>query len=93
MAPIASFPPIRPSLPPRPVRSSQAAYSIIMYVLQAKDRHNGNMLIDSEGHVVHIDFGFMISNSPGNMSFETAPFKLTREFLEVMDSTADGKSR
>jgi len=71
---------------------SMAAYSIIMYVLQAKDRHNGNMLIDSEGHVVHIDFGFMISNSPGNMSFETAPFKLTREFLEVMDSTADGKS-
>jgi len=70
---------------------SMAAYSVIMYILQAKDRHNGNVLIDSEGHVVHIDFGFLISNSPGNVSFETAPFKLTREYLEVMGSSADGK--
>jgi phosphatidylinositol 4-kinase B len=71
---------------------SLAAYSLITYILQVKDRHNGNLLIDADGHVVHIDFGFMISNSPGNMSFETAPFKLTREFLEVMDSSADGKA-
>ena len=48
-------------------------------------------MIDSDGHIVHIDFGFMLSNSPGNMSIETAPFKLTREFLEVMDSNAEGK--
>ena len=50
---------------------------------QVKDRHNGNLLIDEEGHIIHIDFGFMLSNSPGGVNFESAPFKLTRELLEV----------
>jgi len=63
---------------------SLAAYSIISYLLQLKDRHNGNILIDSEGHVVHIDFGFMLSNSPGNIAFEAAPFKLTLEYLQLL---------
>ncbi|OAA53421.1 phosphatidylinositol 4-kinase PIK1a [Cordyceps fumosorosea ARSEF 2679] len=65
-------------------KRSLAAYSIISYVLQLKDRHNGNVLIDSEGHIVHIDFGFMLSNSPGAVGFEAAPFKLTHEYVDVL---------
>jgi len=63
---------------------SLAAYSILSYILQLKDRHNGNILIDSHGHIVHIDFGFMLSNSPGSVGFEAAPFKLTHEFVDVL---------
>lgn len=63
---------------------SLAAYSTICYVLQLKDRHNGNILIDSDGHIIHIDFGFMLSNSPGSMGFEAAPFKLTQEYVDVL---------
>lgn len=63
---------------------SLAAYSIICYVLQLKDRHNGNILIDNQGHMIHIDFGFMLSNSPGGMGFEAAPFKLTQEYIDVL---------
>lgn len=63
---------------------SLAAYSMISYILQLKDRHNGNVLIDNEGHIVHIDFGFMLSNSPGSVGFEAAPFKFTYEYLEVL---------
>ncbi|KAK9468159.1 kinase-like domain-containing protein, partial [Lipomyces arxii] len=64
---------------------SLAAYSLICYILQIKDRHNGNILLDTEGHVIHIDFGFLLSNSPGSVGFEAAPFKLTQEYIELMD--------
>ncbi|SCU95377.1 LAMI_0F02234g1_1 [Lachancea mirantina] len=64
--------------------ASLAAYSIICYILQVKDRHNGNIMIDNEGHVVHIDFGFMLSNSPGSVGFESAPFKLTYEYVDLL---------
>ena len=56
---------------------SLAGYSVICYILKVKDRHNGNILLDAEGHIIHIDFGFMISNGPGGYNFESAPFKLT----------------
>lgn len=63
---------------------SLAAYSIICYVLQIKDRHNGNIMLDNEGHIMHIDFGFILSNSPGSVGFEAAPFKLTSEYIDVL---------
>eukprot|EP00826_Nyctotherus_ovalis_P060700 TRINITY_DN8548_c0_g1_i4.p3 TRINITY_DN8548_c0_g1~~TRINITY_DN8548_c0_g1_i4.p3 ORF type:complete len:179 (+),score=44.58 TRINITY_DN8548_c0_g1_i4:1125-1661(+) len=66
--------------------ASMAGYSLICYLFQIKDRHNTNLLLDKEGHIIHIDFDFLISNSPGgNMSFERAPFKFTRELMDVMN--------
>ena len=57
----------------------------MQYILQIKDRHNQNIMIDSEGHIVHIDYGFLLSNAPGKgLKFEQAPFKLTTEFVKVL---------
>ena len=64
---------------------SLSAYSVVSYILQIKDRHNGNILIDSQGHLVHIDFGFMLQNSPGGVNFERAPFKLTADYVDLLD--------
>lgn len=56
---------------------SLAGYSFLTYILRLRDRHNGNLLIDSEGNIIHIDFGFLLGHSPGGIDFEAAPFKLT----------------
>ena len=68
--------------------SSLAGYSLVCYFLQIKDRHNGNILIDNEGHLAHIDFGFLLSNAPGKgLKFENAPFKLSRDMVQCLGGT------
>lgn len=44
---------------------SLSAYSLVMYFLQVKDRHNGNIMLHRDGKILHIDFGFLLSNAPG----------------------------
>jgi len=65
---------------------SLAAYSLLSYLFLFKDRHNGNLLLDTAGHVIHIDFGFVFGIAPGgSFSLEmSTPFKLTEEMLDVM---------
>eukprot|EP00762_Andalucia_godoyi_P001891 ANDGO_06107.mRNA.1 Phosphatidylinositol 4-kinase alpha 1 len=73
---------------------SMAAYSVISFILNIKDRHNGNILISEEGHVIHIDFGFIYDISPGgDINFESSPFKLTTEMVAVLGMGIEEKKK
>ena len=63
---------------------SVAPYSVLCHLLQIKDRHNANIMISYTGKVVHIDYGFLLTISPGKLNFETAPFKLSSEMADII---------
>ena len=71
---------------------SLAAYSLVCYFLQVKDRHNGNILLHKDGYIIHIDFGFFLSNSPGKgIEFEKkVPFKLLNEYIDILGGVDSG---
>ena len=49
-------------------------------------------MVDGEGHIIHIDYGFLLSNAPGKgLRIERAPFKLTEEYINVMRGTKNKK--
>lgn len=49
-----------------------------------KDRYNLNLLIDEEGYIIYIDFGYMFFNFFGGVNFESVFFKFICEFFEVI---------
>ena len=64
---------------------SLVGYSLVSYLLGLKDRHNGNIMIDTRGRLIFIDFGFAMGLAPGHeFHIERAPFKMTQEYIDVM---------
>ena len=72
---------------------SLCGYSLYCYLFQVKDRHNGNIMINRDGYIYHIDFGFFLGDFPGGnlLQFESAPFKLTSEYVDLMGGKNSGK--
>ena len=57
---------------------SCAGYCVITYLLSVGDRHLDNLLLTEFGHLIHIDFGYILGRDP---KIFPPPMRLSKEMV------------
>ena len=57
---------------------------MITYLLGVGDRHLDNLLLSESGHLIHVDFGYILGRDP---KLFPPPMKLNKEMVEAMGGT------
>jgi phosphatidylinositol 3-kinase len=66
---------------------SSAAYCVMTLVLGVGDRHMENIMVCQDGHLLHIDFGFLFGKDPKPLQ---PLIKLTREMVAAFGGDRSG---
>ena len=61
--------------------NSLAGYCAVNYILGVGDRHEHNIMFRKDGHIFHIDFGYILGNEP---YFNFIPFKISKDMVAFM---------
>jgi len=64
---------------------SLAPNLVTQYLLAIKDRHNGNIMLHSDGRIIQVDFAFSLGSKPGGNRNPEQLCYVTPEFLDMMD--------
>lgn len=61
---------------------SCAAYCVMTYLLGVGDRHLDNIMVNNEGYLFHIDYGFIIGSDPKPMTYPS--MRITSDMVDAI---------
>ena len=63
---------------------STAASCVITYLLGIGDRHLENIMLTGDGHLFHIDFGYVLGDDPKKSLIGSPSMRLTNDMVEAL---------
>jgi len=68
-----------------------AFYSVLTFVFGIGDRHLGNIMLNNDGHLFHIDFGYLFGKEPHIKNYMSTRVRISPGMLGMIKEKDDNK--